>query len=500
MTHPGFVVLAGLWLSVAAAAERAREGYPARERVGRLILQLASDRFADRERAARELEAVGEPALPALQTASRSDDAEVRRRSAALAVKIGRRVEAARLLAPQRVRLVYQDVPLTEAVADLVKQTRFPVQVHGDSSALAGRKITLDTGDVSAWEAFDRFCSKAGLVESALVNPRLPPQPAAANEELRRRLEIERLGQRTGDARNRCFQPFVLVAGRPLDLPACYAGAVRIRALPANLLPAAQAAAGEAVVGLEINAEPRLQWQRVISVDIDRALDDQGRLVEHKELLAAAGPQAGAQVLAGGVVVMTDSPVSPHWVGHAGLVPLHLKQLRPPARAIKELRGNIAAQVQTPRQKLLTVGGLLKAGGKTFDGPDGLSVKVLEAAEANGQARLRVQVTTSNQLAPVGANGRLIRRVRVVAGAGMVETVQGGASDDFQIQDAAGHALPVVAQQVMTTGNGFSQTQELTLSCQLNGSAAARLVVNGPRTVLVNVPFTLKDVPLSPRP
>jgi hypothetical protein len=50
--------------------------------IDRLIRQLGSDRFVERDAASRALEAIGEPALKALrQAASSSDDVEVRRRA-----------------------------------------------------------------------------------------------------------------------------------------------------------------------------------------------------------------------------------------------------------------------------------------------------------------------------------------------------------------------------------------------------------------------------------
>jgi uncharacterized protein (TIGR03067 family) len=51
-------------------------------RVARLIAQLGADRFAQREAASKDLEAIGEPALAALRkAATSSDDVEVRRRA-----------------------------------------------------------------------------------------------------------------------------------------------------------------------------------------------------------------------------------------------------------------------------------------------------------------------------------------------------------------------------------------------------------------------------------
>src|SRR5262249_35590345 len=61
------------------------------EYVDRLIRQLGSSKFDEREAAAKALEAVGEEALePLRKAANRSEDAEVRRRASELATLIQR--------------------------------------------------------------------------------------------------------------------------------------------------------------------------------------------------------------------------------------------------------------------------------------------------------------------------------------------------------------------------------------------------------------------------
>jgi hypothetical protein len=65
------VVLGGLGLSAGTGKETMEGG-----RIGRLISQLASSRFADRQQASRELEAIGEPALAALRRATNAADME----------------------------------------------------------------------------------------------------------------------------------------------------------------------------------------------------------------------------------------------------------------------------------------------------------------------------------------------------------------------------------------------------------------------------------------
>jgi hypothetical protein len=75
-------VAVACWSSCAAESDA--------DKIDRLIRQLGSDKFAEREAAGKALMAVGTPALDALRKAARdSDDPEVRRQAALIADTIG---------------------------------------------------------------------------------------------------------------------------------------------------------------------------------------------------------------------------------------------------------------------------------------------------------------------------------------------------------------------------------------------------------------------------
>src|SRR5262245_24348539 len=59
--------------------------------IERLVQQLGSDHFNERETASQRLEAIGAPALQALQKAATNDDPEVRYRAKTLLALIGNR-------------------------------------------------------------------------------------------------------------------------------------------------------------------------------------------------------------------------------------------------------------------------------------------------------------------------------------------------------------------------------------------------------------------------
>src|SRR5262249_5138747 len=95
----------------------------ASERVGRLIRDLGSRRYAVRQQASGALHELGTVALPALKRATQDSDPEIRRHAVSLVAVINRRKEVARLLAATPVRLVCRATPVPVAVADLAKQS-----------------------------------------------------------------------------------------------------------------------------------------------------------------------------------------------------------------------------------------------------------------------------------------------------------------------------------------------------------------------------------------
>lgn len=147
------------------------ESPPDGDRVAPLIAQLGSRQFEEREAATQALDALGPAALELLRKALASSDAEVRRRAEKLVRTIEGRLESARALEPTRLRLVYREKPVADALEDLARRTGLRIQLDGDSKKLPGRKVTLDTGETTLWEALAEFCRKAGLSERA-------PRPA----------------------------------------------------------------------------------------------------------------------------------------------------------------------------------------------------------------------------------------------------------------------------------------------------------------------------------
>src|SRR3954471_24098822 len=82
-----------LWAALAASLVATPAAPPDSSAIERLLQQLGSPKFAEREAATEALKAIGEPAVEALRkVAAQSSDAEVRRRAQQLVKEIEDRV------------------------------------------------------------------------------------------------------------------------------------------------------------------------------------------------------------------------------------------------------------------------------------------------------------------------------------------------------------------------------------------------------------------------
>ena len=223
---PALGVGLALTCLVGAPSPAAEKADP--ERIAKLVEQLGSNNFSEREEATRALDAIGAPALDALKKAAEDSDIEVRRRAEQLVQKIAKRAEMENLLAPKRLRLTYKDTPVEQAVADFARRSGYNIVLAGDRSKLAERTVTLDTGETTFWEAFDQFCAAAKLMENG-QGGRITPPPLRGGPIRIRPLQINKAAPAIAPA-----AAAVAVA----EAPAAATGALRPTPLPLPFRPA----------------------------------------------------------------------------------------------------------------------------------------------------------------------------------------------------------------------------------------------------------------------
>jgi hypothetical protein len=448
------------------------------EHVAALIKQLGSPKYAERQASGQALDRLGPAALPALNRAAKSVDPEVSRHARALVRRINKRVERDRLLAAKRVHLIYRDTPLMDAVADFGKKTGFVIQIEGDRSKLAGRKITLDTGKTTFWQAFDLFCVRAHLVERGLSlaqtkNLTIGPNPGKTDPRLR------------------------LLYAKPLELPTCYFHGVRVRALPSSIpLEEIPKAEGERVLVLEASLEPRIRLRNLVGLCVEKATDEHGKRTGASASLLNDGANSNY------VASYMRNPMSSHaqrlMTGmNEGNFRRVLVKVQG-AKKLHELQGIVFIEVDKPAGVIGTVKDILKVSNKTVDLPEGGSLLVSQARrQANGQVEVKVQSTF-----PLGG----VNGIRIMNNIVMVRRQFGGEWETVGVNPAqiklldrkgkAFHLTSTPASGCSFAGGGITQNMTLVYEPVNGQESAAQLVFIGVGTAVVEVPFVLKNVAL----
>jgi hypothetical protein len=487
----------------AVAAPEARE-------IERLVQQLGSGKFAEREAAQKALETIGPAALEALKKAASSDDAEVSRRANELIPLLERRAETEEAIRPKTVSLAIKDLTVPEAVKELQRVTGLPVKLAGDVQVLADRRVTFDLANVGVWEALDRFCIAANLMqelaeETPAGRPRQTQNFQGGNVNV-----IEYIG--AAPARNRIIK---LQAGKPASCPTAYVGALRIRAVPAasgDKTPAG----GEGEVKLEIVAEPGLYLRSTPKVRIDQAKDDKGQVATQlapEERTAEAGQEiiiqqarGRGQIVVQRAIIANGNNVILEELGAASgrgewahTQNVRFKLPDEPGQTLKLLKGVLHGQVTMPPQPLVTVDDPLEAAKKDnrlFKGK-GLELKLVSATKQdNGTVRLSVELSGMNAAAlAFGAQIQAVPNVRGQLGVDL------GFGDGQQLQllDAEGKPYRLTgSQSAMQVNNGLAAQQySFTFAPPTEKSEPKKLVCVGSRQASVEVPFELKDVSMA---
>lgn len=503
--------------------------------IARLVTQLGSDSFLEREQARKELQAIGAPALDVLRRAARTADLETSRRAAELVRVIEEHMLTRALLAPKRVRLTVKDEPVLQAVAKLAKLSGYAVRVDGDRTLLAGKTVTLETGDVSFWNAVDRLAAASGLVEKQTVAA-LPAEPVPTNDiyyfsdvtALRVNPQVMMLmnrgrgklvlpppplrimplpQERKAQENTAPAEPAAKVAAPPL-LPGCViltpgtirkqyasdAGAVRV------LLkyPRAGTVADRAYdLVLGASAEPRLLGFTLVGVPtVTRAVDEHGQVlscvIDPTPASAPTTPLSPAEALKE-FFGQAPTPAQPLQRG----VTIRLQAGSKPATRLRELSGSLSAQVFLPNTTLLDLDNVLKAKGKSADLKGGGRL-VLDNIEtiANGTSKA-VEYRVVCKLDPLAGTTGVMRNGR------LVNVSSGPLGNDcvLELRDAKGRRLTLAnAPRFNQENDAQGQVIRISLTMQFYRDAGqgepVRMLLIGTDTPTIHVPFHFENVPL----
>jgi hypothetical protein len=476
--------LLALTLSVAAQGQP-----PDAERVDALILQMGSERFAERARAMLELEAVGAPALEPLRRASKACDLETARRAAELVRRIEEQILVQQALAPKKLHLRFAETPALDAVAELSKQSGYAVPITGDRTLIVERKVTLDTGDITFWEAVDRLGAKAGVT----LPPSASPAQRQAYVTLRNRPPVFRGGARTVSLNaGPTVEQIFLRIGAPAR-HVSYAGAVRI-----ELRVQKNAETGACQLVFDASAEPRLQSFSLIgSPNIQRAVDELDRPLELSE------PNTAPVAVDGNVGNGFTAIAVPAGPRRQAL--LQLSAGEPTAKRIKELSGVLPARASMPNELLanIDVASLMGGSGQQIvQAKNGSSISVSgfeKLQSGDYRVNMVVETTAANPgAANVVFNGNVLFNGNIVAVGGVLNNTPLAADSLPELRDAAGRRFEGLPMSHQLTVANNQMTRQMTVQYRPVAGVGdpTHLVYYGSRSVMIPVPFAFRDVTL----
>jgi hypothetical protein len=293
----------------------------------------------------------------------------------------------------------------------------------------------------------------------------------------------------------------VLIDGKPDRMPGNRATLVRVAPLPPSFAGhKVTIGTGEMTLCFDVTPAPGLHWQDVVGVKVTRVIDSAGRVggggVE-KPAPTFHDPNGNFIFVRPGVVMRFDpntgNPIPPTTQPNPRVVPVPIKIATPSAKSLKRLEGVVYGEMNAPNQPLITVADLKKSSGGSFNGPGELKLTILELKEAAGPGAvgtLRLQLEYPSPWA---------RNARAAWAIGWPEPPpHPSQGKTVQAFDAAGKPFPLKAASSYTDigGDGLTHIQMMEYRFGHGIGVPAKLVVVGPKTVLVEVPFAMENVPL----
>ena len=537
--------------------------------ISEMIKSLGDSSFEVREKAEKDLGLAGEPALEQLRKARKSEDPEIRRRAESLIKKIETESDNKKLIDPKKITMKHVDAPVTEVIADLVKQSGYRIVLEDKSRALESKKISVEMKDASFWEALQTISVKANLVEVAGLQgvagnpirvefpkpnvfpravPKLVPPPVPPKEEEEPKKGVKNdggpqairvlfvpqekaqpvappavlpqpllppgigLGQVFGQIAIGMDQApaargkenvIILKEGKFDLLPTDNRSAYRIRLLKNPETVFGKPDDKHILIGLEVTPEPRFKLQEITGVKITKAVDESGQILEQDTNISRndiLAPPMPGRIIARPIQALGQE-------GKAGAVdskvPIHFLKAQKDSKSIQMLEGKLILQVLDDSKPILEITNIEKEVGKKIEGKSGAWLKINECGkDAKGFHSLRIEYDIPADA--VAANNRIqLGNIRVqnniVIQNGQFNIVGGAAPanlGDFKIFDAEGKTLtPNSSSTSVQIGPGGTK-RSINVTYPANSKAPFKIIYEGGTTIAVEVPFSLKLIPL----
>ncbi|HUR53543.1 MAG TPA: hypothetical protein VMZ71_05410 [Gemmataceae bacterium] len=499
----------------------------------KLVEQLGSEDYAEREAASKQLDELGAAAFDAIRAGCQSNDPEVASRARELASRIGRRIENEKFLAPSVVELAADETPLDTVLADLSKQTGYAVVVGGlKADELAAKKVTLKTGKVAFWDAVKALNDAAGLQIASVGGFTAPGSVPYSYRSPTGALSVNRAQQLGADrpplpagpgpiagplevAKQRAAARTAPLPNMSVVLEARDAGKKRSWAVygavcvEAFTLPTVPNASDAAWALLQVWPEPKLVWKETRGVSVSRAADELSQLLAVSPpppaplpvQMGLIGGKRGGFVPPNGVLVFNEGGFDattqfPSFQTNLRQHVVKFKTAEKPSAVLKEFAGSIVGVIRSPTERVAAAE--LEAGKQVAatTAAHGVSLKATLIQGETGDARLDVDLTYPQQLVqPVTTTDRL-------TGTSGTTNFSNQTLYGVRVTDAAGNPYPLTATSITQrpdfTGQQMAYGFKFTLRRRPGDDLgeAKSVAFWGTYGKTVVVPFDLRDAPL----
>jgi hypothetical protein len=243
--------------------------------------------------------------------------------------------------------------------------------------------------------------------------------------------------------------------------------------------------------------------QEITGVKVTKAVDESGQILEQDTNISRndiLAPPVPGRIIARPIQAIGQE-------GKAGAVdskvPIHFLKAQKESKSIQMLEGKLILQVLDDSKPILEITNIEKEVGKKIEGRSGAWLKINECGkDAKGFHSLRIEydipadaVAANNriQLGNIGVQNNIIiqnGQFNMVRGVGPANL--GG----FKILDVEGKALtPSSSSTSMQVGPGGTK-RSINVTYPANSKAPSKIIYEGGTPIAVEVPFSLKLVPL----
>ncbi len=204
---------------------------------------------------------------------------------------------------------------------------------------------------------------------------------------------------------------------------------------------------------LEVKPEPRIGWERLATIRIDRVLDDRGQELAPPPVVFG---DSKWQDIPEDVIIVWDGVGDFPLASTPQVFALEFPVSERTGRSLREVHGTVAGWIRTSPEPLIKIDDVAKALKVQHTGPDGCRLKVTECQrDEDGLFKVQIELTpTRSPTLTQFLNQRIVRMNRRFVE--RVATTLDAATTPFVLSNEKGEGLTLVNGTFEKDSNGPS--------------------------------------------